>query len=93
MSKDLRLTGPDGEAYSYENIRTQSWLDGHRPGIEMAVGWLKNQAISLFIFGNDERANEMRELAEKMEAELVKVADDRANEHRAAYPEEIQRKG
>jgi len=87
MSKDLRLTGPDGEAYSYENIRTQSWLDGHRPGIEMAVGWLKNQAISLFIFGNDERAKEMRELAEKMEAELVgdKIICRRNNRDQGLY--------
>ena len=83
------MVGPDGEIYSYENLRTQGWLDGHKPGVEMAVGWLRNEAIQLFTYGQDERAIALRKMAERMEVELVKIVDERAKEHRTAYPEMV----
>lgn len=87
MGRDLRLVTSDGVPYSYENIRTQGWLDGHRPGIEMAAGWFRERAVELFRCGLDERARELRQLAETMEKELYTKVDLRSAEHRTDHPE------
>ena len=87
MGRDLSLFTSDGVPYSYENIRTQGWLDGHRPGIEMAAGWFRERAVELFRSGLDERARDLRQLAERMEKELGSKVEIRANEHRTDHPE------
>lgn len=89
MSRDITLLDPESVPYSYDNIRTQGWLDGHRPGIEMSVGWLKERSVEFFRCGLDERARDLRQLAERMEKELVGKVVETALEHRKNHPESL----
>lgn len=87
MSRELVLHTDDGVPYSYENIRTQGWLDGHKRGLEFAAGWLRERAVELFRCGLDEKAKELRELATKMETTLGAEFDQQSSRHRTEHPE------
>lgn len=84
---DLELHDDEGNTYSFDNIMTQGWLEGHRPGLERAATYLRDQAVEEFKRGNDNAARALRDLANKMETTLGKEMDDRAAQHAKDYPD------
>jgi hypothetical protein len=89
MSENIVLTDEKGRRYSYENIRMQSWLDGHLRGMEAAVGWLKRKASGLFEAGRDKEAVALRNIADDMLNELGVSLKARSSAHRDIHPEII----
>lgn len=83
---DCIMTDEEGTRYSFENIKTQGWLDGHASGLDAAVGWVKERAVDLFRAGKDEAATSMRRLAEEMDRDLRSGMEQRARSHREEFP-------
>lgn len=46
---DITLTDDADVRYSFENIRTQGWLNGHASGLSVAVEWIKERAVVLLL--------------------------------------------
>lgn len=92
MSKELHMRGNDGNLYSFENIKTQGWLDGHIPGVEAAQAWLMGKAIEAFRLGNDEEATALRDAARQMPFDLLPPLKAKAQKHKEEYPEEVPEK-
>lgn len=88
---DVILTDDADVRYSYENIRTQGWLDGHPSGLDDAVAWLKERAVRLFREGKDEAATGLRRLADEMRDALYPVMAERAHRHEQEHPAVIER--
>jgi len=84
--RDELLTAKDGTLYSFNNIRTQGWLNGHTSGLAEAVNWLKEQAVARFREGKDDAAKDLRRLAENMEHELRPGMEQRAKRHEREHP-------
>ena len=93
MSKDIVLTDEDGRRYSYENLQTLSWLDGHLRGIEAAAGWLKRRASGLFEAGRDEEAVALRNMVDEMLGELGLSMKARSSVHSEMHPVEVDAAG
>ena len=93
MGKDIVLTDEDGRRYSYENLQTLSWLDGHLRGIEAAAGWLKRRASGLFEVGRDEEAVALRNIVDEMLGELGVSMKARSSAYREIHPAEIDAAG
>jgi hypothetical protein len=87
---DKILTDEDGVHYSFNNIRTQGWLNGHTSGLSDAVTWLKERAVVLFREGKDESAIHLRRLADDMEHALRPVMEQRAKRHEREFPAVIE---
>lgn len=88
MSKDLILKDDDGNCYSYDNIRDQSFEAGKVPGLQQAAVLLENRAVEMFRQRKDEWAKALRDLS----LELVQLAEKArvANQTREKeYPEVI----
>jgi len=86
MSRDTILKDEDDVKYSYDNMRTQGWLDGHVSGLEAAVAWLRERAIELFRKGSDEEATRLRKLSEEMLKELGPRMEASAKRHEKDHP-------
>ncbi len=86
MSSDLILTDEDGVRYSYDNLRTQGWLDGHMSGLDIAAEFLRERAVKLFRDGKDDEATRLRRLAEEMAKELSPQMEKRSKEHARNNP-------
>lgn len=86
---DLIMTDAEGHRYSYENIKTQGWLDGHLSGLDAAAEYLKELAVELFKAGKDKEASDMRKLAEKMVQMLEPQLKERARRHESEFPADI----
>jgi hypothetical protein len=89
---DTILTDDTGQQYSYENIKTQGWLDGHEAGLDQAVEWLNTQAVSAFKAGDDSIAISLRQLAKQMRSELEPAMKRRAAEHERDFPGIVNRR-
>lgn len=86
MSRDTILTDEEDVKYSYDNLRTQGWLDGHASGLDEAAKWLRERAVTLFGAGRDEEATRMRKLSEDMVKELQPRMEARAKRHEKEFP-------
>lgn len=86
MSRDLILKDDDGVRWSYDNIHTQGWLEGHAPGLDHAVAYLKKHAVALFEAGKDAEATAMRKLAEDMLKKLRPEMEATALRHSKEHP-------
>lgn len=86
MSRDTILTDSDGVRYSYDNLRTQSWLEGHTPGAEEAVVVILEKAVSLFREGHHQKAIEMQNLAKEIEEKVTHTQAERSKRHGKEYP-------
>lgn len=86
MSRDAILTDEAGIRYSYDNLRTQGWLDGHASGLDAAAEFLRERAVRMFRDGKDEEATRLRRLAEEMVKELRPQMEERSKEHAKSYP-------
>lgn len=87
MSRDTILKDDEGTQYSYDNLKTQGWLEGHVPGIELASNFLMEKAQTLFA-GSDadvEKAKLLRALSREVKA-LTKDAEERAKRHEGMFP-------
>lgn len=84
--RDTILIDKEGDHYSFSNIRTQGWLNGHSAGLDMAVEWLKERAVTLFRDGKDEAATNLRKLALDMDRALRPVMEQRARRHDGEHP-------
>ena len=83
---DTILTDDADVRYSFDNIRTQGWLNGHAAGLSSAVEWLKERAVVLFREGKDESARDLRRLADDMDRALRTVMEQRAKRHEREFP-------
>lgn len=86
MSSDTILTDDAGVRYSYDNLKTQGWLDGHACGLEAAVKFVHEHAVTLFRAGKDDEAARARRLAEDMLKELHPQMVRRAKDHAKNHP-------
>ena len=87
---DTILTDENGARYSFANIKTQGFLNGHTSGLDAAVDWLKERAVSLFRDGKDEAATSLRKLAEDMKHALRPAMEQRARRHEREFPYVIE---
>jgi hypothetical protein len=87
---DLILKDDDGDRYSFENIRTQGWLEGHTSGLDAAVTWLKERAVTLFRHGKDADAKNLRLLAEDMDRALRTAMEANSKRHEREHPGRVE---
>jgi len=87
---DTILTDEEGVRYSFGNIRTQGWLNGHASGLSVAVEWLKERAVVLFREGKDEAATNLRKLADDMDRALRPGMEQRTKHHAREFPVVIE---
>ena len=87
---DTILTDEADVRYSFDNIKTQGWLDGHVSGLDAAVGWLKERAVALFREGKDEAASSLRRTADAMDRALRSDMEQRAKRHSKEFPAVIE---
>lgn len=86
MSSDTILKDENGVLYSYDNIKTQAWLDGHEPGIEQVAHILLERSKALFALKKDDDAVLLRNLSDEIK-ETAKAARAHAKKHADEYPE------
>ena len=86
MSRDTILTDEAGVRHSYDNLRTQGWLDGHASGLDAAAEFLRERAVKLFREGKDDEATRLRRLAEEMVKALRPQMERRSKEHAKNHP-------
>jgi len=87
---DTIMRDESGVRYSYDNIKTQGWLNGHTSGLDAAVSWLKERAIVLFRDGKYDAAISMRKLADDMHAALYEDMEERASRHQDEFPAVVE---
>jgi hypothetical protein len=63
---DIHLTDEADVHYSYNNIKTHGWLSGRIAGLNAAADFLREEAVTLFRNGDDDRASKLRKLADEM---------------------------
>lgn len=86
MSSDTILTDEDGKRYSYDNLRTQGWLEGHESGLDHVVTYLNELAVDEFRRRNLDKATQLQNLADKLLKELRPAMRQRASEHAKEFP-------
>lgn len=90
MSCDLEMRDESGNIWSYDNIRTQSWLEGQRVGAEAFAGALTERAVELFRVGKDDEARKLRTMAAELLVTLKANMNKAADEHKKAFPEMVK---
>lgn len=80
------LTDENGVKYSYNNLTTQSWLDGHTGGTTESAGFLHQKALDLFKSGKHQEATAMQKLGDELLATVRPKQETRAEEHKKNYP-------
>jgi hypothetical protein len=86
MSRDIILKDDEGVRYSYSNLKTQGWLNGHSSGLDKSVEWLLERAATLFRERKHEEAVKLQRLADDMAKELRGPMELRAKEHEREFP-------
>jgi len=86
MSRDTILTDEADVRYSYDNIKTQGWLSGHIAGLNAAAEFLREEAVTLFRAGEDEKASKLRRLADEMVKKLRPEMERRCKNHEKECP-------
>lgn len=87
---DIILTDDADVRYSFNNIRTQGWLNGHASGLKACVEWLKERSVVLFRTGKDDAAINLRKLADDMDRALRPVMEENAKRHEHEFPAVIE---
>jgi len=86
MSKDAILRDHDGTLYSYDNLTTLSWLNGHLSGLKEVAVYLGDLACEMFRNGQDKDAVVLRNLAKNVIDVLGPRMQGRAAKHEAEHP-------
>jgi hypothetical protein len=90
MSRDTVLKDANGVKYSYDNIGTQGFLEGHAPGAQAVIIFIKEKATKAFSEDNDKEAMLLRSLAKEIEKNIVPPMLRRASTHKIDYPEKVE---
>lgn len=90
MSHDTILTDDAAVRYSYENIETKGFLSGHIAGLNAAAEFLRDEAVTLFRDGNNDRAVRLRDLADEMVKRLRPEMERRCKLHEKNHPAIIE---
>lgn len=86
MSRDTLLKDDAGTVYSFDNLATQKWLEGHYSGLDGCVEWLNSKAGKLFSARDNAAAVAMQRLSDEMKDELRPRMVARAKEHEEEFP-------
>lgn len=70
MSRDVILTGEDGDTYSLDNLATQKWLNGHFSGLDQCCEWLDRKAAALFGQRKRDEAVALQNLSDELKQQL-----------------------
>ncbi len=92
MSHDFEFSDEDGQLWSFDNLSTQRYLEGHAPGVEAAAVYLQKKAVDLFMKGKDEEARMLRELAKEIVKEVVPELRRHAEQHEKEFPPKVRPK-
>jgi hypothetical protein len=84
------LDESSGIRYSYDNIKTQGYLEGHEAGLDQVVSWLQDRAVALFRDEKDDQAVALRRLAKDLDRELRPVMREHATRHERDFPDAVQ---
>jgi hypothetical protein len=90
MSCDTTLTDEDGNRYSFDNLATQKWLDGHAQGARIACNRLRDKAAEMFRAERHREAVEIQNLATSIEATLIPELEKQAAVHKNTHPYELK---
>lgn len=93
MSSPWITTSDDGERFDNDNLSTQKWLDGQVEGAKTATAFVRELAVTEFRKRNNERANELQEIADAIERSIVPELEIRAKQHRTDYPWRLGKDG
>lgn len=93
MSRDTILTDEDSVKYSYDNIKTQGWLNGQPSGAEQLCEWLINKSVEMFKDGRIDDATKLRALALEAKSKVVPALKANAERHKKEHPEQIDSEG
>lgn len=92
MSRDLHLLDEEtGDVYSFNNLRTSSYLRGQVVGVEAAAGYLRKKATEHFEADEVDKAVDLRKLARRLVEVLGNEHERHAQEHELAYPDVIKK--
>ena len=89
MSGDTFMKDDEGTVYSYDNLTTSNWLQGHLGGLDACVAYLKKKAVDLFTTGKDSEAVAIRKLAELMDTDLRPGMFKSISDFKAEHPDEV----
>lgn len=89
MSRDTILKDEEGNKYSYDNLKTQGWLEGHYCGLDCAVKTIADKAVDFFREGKHDKAIEYQKLAKEIKELLEPEMRRRAKEHEEQYPAQV----
>jgi hypothetical protein len=90
MSRDAILKDAKGVRHSYDNIKTQGFLEGHAPGARAVISFIKEKATKAFVEDNDKEAMLLRSLAKEIENRLVQPMLNRATVNKVDHPETLE---
>jgi len=90
MSQDTLLKDNEGNCYSFDNLATQKWLEGHKAGAQTVAGFLLEKATKAFSEKRDSEAMLLRKLSDEILATIVPKMEERAKEHSVNHPYEIK---
>lgn len=91
MSRDTVVTDGEGNRYSFDNLSTQKWLEGHYRGLDDCADWLNSEATLLFGKRKTQEAVELQALADRMRASLRPEMVKRADVHAQEFPSKLER--
>ena len=86
MSRDTVLRDEANVSYSYDNLKTQGYLEGHAQGLDRAAGYLREKAGEFFQRGDDGKATLLRGLADELVAKVRPDLVRAAKEHEENHP-------
>jgi ribosomal protein S26 len=86
---DTILKDDEGQTYSYDNIKTQGWVDGHVAGAQCVAAFLREKAVAAFSAKKDVEAKLFRELADEVIAAVVPDLQRKAEQHMKRHPERL----
>lgn len=90
MSSDTELRDPEGNIWSFENIKTQGYLDGHLGGLERCIQFLEQKSVELFKRRKHQAAISLQEIAVEMSGALNAEMRDACAKHMRQHPEKLR---
>lgn len=86
MSRETLVKDNEGNTYSFDNLATQKWLEGHYSGLDQCCTWLDQKANALFGQRKRDEAIKLQSLADELKKGLRPLMVERAKEHEKEFP-------